>query len=163
MFKLNPELFTVETANMMLAEDRILCLEIFTRKNFILKYIPDAVCNTDPIKYFLLLMKQRRRWINGSWFALNHVLRKFPRKLQNSSHSIFRKLSFIFSMLYAYVNQLLTYCSIGFYFVFLNLVSKEFLAQYYLPSIGPSFNLHALMMMLYMLGVGSLFYISLFT
>ena len=42
---------------MMLAEDRILCLEIFTRKNYILKYIPDAECATDPIKYFLLLMK----------------------------------------------------------------------------------------------------------
>ena len=56
-FKLNPDLFTIETANMMLAEDRVLCLEIFTRKNFILKYIPDAICATDPIKYFLLLMK----------------------------------------------------------------------------------------------------------
>ena len=56
-FKLNPELFTVETANMMLAEDRVLCLEIFCSKNFILKYIPDEICYTDHIKYFLLLMK----------------------------------------------------------------------------------------------------------
>ena len=41
-FKLNPNLYNIETANMMLAEDRILCLEIFTRKNYTLKYIPDA-------------------------------------------------------------------------------------------------------------------------
>ncbi len=52
-FKLNPEVYTIETANMMLAEDRILCLEIFCRKNYILKYIPDAVCYTDPIKYLI--------------------------------------------------------------------------------------------------------------
>jgi cellulose synthase/poly-beta-1,6-N-acetylglucosamine synthase-like glycosyltransferase len=30
---------------MMLAEDRILCLEIFARENFILKYVPDACKN----------------------------------------------------------------------------------------------------------------------
>lgn len=36
---------------MFLAEDRILCLEIFCRKarNFTLKYIPDAFAYTDPV------------------------------------------------------------------------------------------------------------------
>lgn len=52
-FKNKPDLYTLEVANMMLAEDRILCLEIFTRENYILKYIPDAYCNTDPVKYFI--------------------------------------------------------------------------------------------------------------
>lgn len=32
----------MRTANMFLAEDRILCLEIFTKENYILKYLPDA-------------------------------------------------------------------------------------------------------------------------
>jgi cellulose synthase/poly-beta-1,6-N-acetylglucosamine synthase-like glycosyltransferase len=66
-FKLNPAVYNIETANMMLAEDRILCLEIFCRKNFILKYIPDAVCYTDPIKYLIMLMKQRRRLPFGTF------------------------------------------------------------------------------------------------
>lgn len=127
-FKTKPEIFTVETANMMLAEDRILCLEIFTRQNYILKYIPDAMCHTDPIKYFLLLMKQRRRWINGSWFALNHVLKKFPLKLKKSKHSYFRKSAFIFSMFYAWVNQIITFCTLALYYVFLNIMAKEFLS-----------------------------------
>ncbi len=42
---------------MYLAEDRILCLEIFTKENYILKYVPDAECSTDSVKYFLQLMK----------------------------------------------------------------------------------------------------------
>lgn len=33
---------------MFLAEDRILCLEIFTRGNYVLKYLPDARAETDP-------------------------------------------------------------------------------------------------------------------
>lgn len=98
-FKLKPDIYTIETANLMLAEDRILCLEIFCRRDYVLKYIPDAVCYTDPIKYLIMLMKQRRRfdnyknrWINGSWFALNHVIKKFPRKIASSTHSTSRKL-----------------------------------------------------------------------
>ena len=34
---------------MFLAEDRILCLEIFTKKNYILKYLKDAKCATDAV------------------------------------------------------------------------------------------------------------------
>ena len=75
-FCLKPD-YSVQKANMFLAEDRILCLEIFTRKNFTLKYIPDSECVTDPVKYLVALMKQRRRWINGSWFALNYVFKVF--------------------------------------------------------------------------------------
>jgi cellulose synthase/poly-beta-1,6-N-acetylglucosamine synthase-like glycosyltransferase len=43
----------------MLAEDRILCLDIFTKKNrnYIHKYIPDAYAYTDSVKFFYLLMK----------------------------------------------------------------------------------------------------------
>jgi len=41
---------------MMLAEDRILCLDIFTKKgkgkNYIHKYICDAIAYTDPVKFF---------------------------------------------------------------------------------------------------------------
>jgi cellulose synthase/poly-beta-1,6-N-acetylglucosamine synthase-like glycosyltransferase len=51
-FKSRPE-YNIKKANMYLAEDRILCLEIFTKANYILKYIPDSECYTDSVKYFL--------------------------------------------------------------------------------------------------------------
>lgn len=42
---------SIEEANMYLAEDRILCLEIFSwiGKAYTLKYIPDAKASVDPV------------------------------------------------------------------------------------------------------------------
>jgi len=51
-FQLRPD-YDIKKANMFLAEDRILCLEIFTKKDYILKYIPDARCKTDAIDNFV--------------------------------------------------------------------------------------------------------------
>ena len=63
-------------ANKYLAEDRIMWLEIIGKKdeNFIIEYIPGAKCLTDPPLSLSNLIKQRRRWYNGSLFASFHVL-----------------------------------------------------------------------------------------
>jgi chitin synthase len=62
-------------ANMYLAEDRILSLGIYCQMNakYTLKYVPDAVAYTDPMKNHKQLMSQRRRWINSSLFAFLYV------------------------------------------------------------------------------------------
>ena len=64
-------------ANKYLAEDRIMCLEIIAKKNeyFNIHYIPGAKCLTDPPMSLTTLIRQRRRWFNGSMFATFHVLR----------------------------------------------------------------------------------------
>jgi chitin synthase len=61
---------------MYLAEDRIMCLELLVKRNcaYKLAYIPGAKAITDPPKDITTLIKQRRRWINGSTFATFHVL-----------------------------------------------------------------------------------------
>lgn len=38
-----------------------------------LAYLPDAESVVDPVTSLTRLMGQRRRWINGSWFAFNYV------------------------------------------------------------------------------------------
>jgi chitin synthase len=60
--------------NIYLAEDRILCMGIH-RKGFNIRFLPDAYAEVDPIKTVHGLLGQRKRWINGSFFAFERVKR----------------------------------------------------------------------------------------
>lgn len=155
--------YTIQAANMYLAEDRILCLEIFSRENYILKYIPEALCWTDPVKYLVMLMNQRRRWINGSWFALYYVLTACWGKILSSKHSFIRRCAFYFSMFYSIVNLFTAYFAVGFYFVFLHMLCFEFFSQYnfYSDSTNTTSSIAGFIMFMYVMLVGGLFYYSL--
>jgi len=61
--------------NMYLAEDRILCFEIVTKKHegWILKYVKSAKASTDVPTSVAEFISQRRRWLNGSLFASVHA------------------------------------------------------------------------------------------
>ena len=66
--------------NRYLAEDRIMCLEILACEgNWTISYVPGAKCLTDPPTSLLSLMKQRRRWNNGTIFATYYVLGNLRR------------------------------------------------------------------------------------
>lgn len=55
-----------------MAEDRILCMGIHKNgKN--MAYLPDAFAEVDPMKTLNGLLGQRKRWINGSFFAFDKV------------------------------------------------------------------------------------------
>lgn len=57
---------------MNLAEDRILCMGIY-KSGYSLAYLPDAYSEVDPIMTLHSMFGQRRRWINGSFFAFEKV------------------------------------------------------------------------------------------
>ena len=58
------------TANMYLAEERIWWLQILASKeNWFIGYFPNVVWLTDPPTTFASLLKQRKRWHNGSLFT----------------------------------------------------------------------------------------------
>ena len=88
---LNKSGHTCFEANMYLAEDRIMCLEILIKRNeaWILKYVPGCKALTDPPDNLITLMKQRRRWINGSMFAAFYCILNFC-KVTSSAHSFCR-------------------------------------------------------------------------
>ena len=63
-------------SNVYLAEDRILCMGIH-KNGYELMFLPDAYSFVDPVKDIPSLMGQRKRWINGSYFAFEKVSDEF--------------------------------------------------------------------------------------
>lgn len=106
-------------ANMYLAEDRILCFELFAKKdqNWTLHYIMDSMAETDVPTTLIDLMKQRRRWINGSFFALIYALLGFWRVWFQTNHSILRKLVATVEFLYYSLSLTLTWFLIGLFYL----------------------------------------------
>lgn len=64
------------SSNVNLAEDRILCMGIHKNKKRLM-FIPDANSYVDPVKDIPNLLGQRKRWINGSYFAFDKVSDQF--------------------------------------------------------------------------------------
>ncbi|CAK4709169.1 hypothetical protein LEN26_021087 [Aphanomyces euteiches] len=83
--------------NMYLAEDRILCFELLARTNgnWKLKYIKDAVARTDVPSTLVDLMNQRRRWLNGSFFAMLYSIVQWGRLYTHTNHGILTKIGFL--------------------------------------------------------------------
>ena len=63
-------------ANEYLAEDRIMCLQVYIKETtgYTVQYIPDAKAFTDGPLSLTVLMKQRRRWMNGALFGTYKVI-----------------------------------------------------------------------------------------
>ncbi|KAJ3339091.1 Chitin synthase, class 2, partial [Kappamyces sp. JEL0680] len=112
------------TSNLYLAEDRILCFELVTKSTepWLLKYVKNAKAETDVPATLDELTSQRRRWLNGSFFASVYALANFTR-IYSSPHSAAQKALFTLEFVYNAVNVWFTWFSIGnfylsFYFLF---------------------------------------------
>lgn len=114
-------------ANMFLAEDRILCIEVVAKKGakYRLEYIKEAVAEADAVTKLTGLMKQRRRWLNGTFFAMLYALGNMGRIWTESSHSVGRKLVLTMEFMYLLVNLIIgTWFGIGIFFVLLTMLLK---------------------------------------
>lgn len=114
------------TANMYLAEDRILCFELVAKRNssWLLKYVKSAHAVTDVPETLSELVLQRRRWLNGSFFAaiysLTHV-----HHLWKSSHSFLRKLILVIEFIYQLISILFSWFSIGNFFLVFRILTNS--------------------------------------
>ncbi|KAG0244115.1 glycosyltransferase family 2 protein [Mortierella sp. GBAus27b] len=107
-------------SNMYLAEDRILCFELVAKKNeaWLLKYVKSAKASTDVPDSIGEFISQRRRWLNGSFFAAFYSLAHFTRVL-TSGQGFFRKIFLMFEFLYNGVNLVFNWFSLAnFYLTF---------------------------------------------
>jgi chitin synthase len=110
----------VFTANMYLAEDRILCWELVAKRSerWVLKYVKSAVGETDVPDSVPEFISQRRRWLNGAFFAAVYSLLHFSQ-VWKTDHSFSRKLLLHIEFVYQFINLLFTFFSLGnFYLTF---------------------------------------------
>ncbi|KAH9485002.1 Chitin synthase 3 [Psilocybe cubensis] len=107
------------TSNMYLAEDRILCFELIAKANcnWILKYVKGAVGETDVPDALPEFISQRRRWLNGSFFAATYAIAHVGQILR-SGHSFTRKTMFMVETVYNIINLIFSWFSIGNFYLF---------------------------------------------
>lgn len=113
----------VFTANMYLAEDRILCWELVAKRGerWVLKYVKGCTGETDVPDSVPEFISQRRRWLNGAFFAAVYSLFQC-RQILATDHTIARKFLLFVEFAYQLLQLLFTYFSLAnfyltFYFV----------------------------------------------
>ena len=105
-------------SNMYLAEDRILCFEIVTKvkSNWVLKYIKKAKAETDVPDSTPEFISQRRRWLNGSFFASVHALTHWFY-IFRSGHNIVRQFILLLQFMYNFINLFFTWFGTSFFYL----------------------------------------------
>ncbi|KAI9091744.1 chitin synthase-domain-containing protein [Phlyctochytrium arcticum] len=111
-------------SNLFLAEDRILALELVAKplSQWTLHYVAKASAETDVPDSIPEFIAQRRRWLNGSFFAQLYAIVNIGRTLR-TRHSIGRKLAFMLQAVYQILSLIFTWFgpsqfAIIFYFLF---------------------------------------------
>ncbi|KXS14698.1 glycosyltransferase family 2 protein [Gonapodya prolifera JEL478] len=113
--------------NMYLAEDRILCFELVSKtdESWVLRYERASAAETDVPDAIPELIKQRRRWLNGSTFAALYAIWNWAN-IFRSSHSPFRKTLFMLETGYNILVQLFAWFSLAnFYLTFFFVIEQN--------------------------------------
>ncbi|KKK26327.1 chitin synthase A [Aspergillus rambellii] len=110
----------VFTANMYLAEDRILCWELVAKREerWVLRFVKSAVGETDVPDSIPEFISQRRRWLNGAFFAAVYSIVN-GKQLWKTDHSLPRKILLQIESVYQFMQLLFTYFGLAnFYLAF---------------------------------------------
>ncbi|GAA5977405.1 hypothetical protein JCM10908_004966 [Rhodotorula pacifica] len=114
------------TKNMYLAEDRILCWELVAKRGsaWVLHYQRSAYAVTDVPDRIPDLIAQRRRWLNGSFFAGIHSSYHFGY-LYRSDHSFMRKLWLHVELFYQTYNMIFAWFSLGNWYIIMYILTTS--------------------------------------
>lgn len=98
------------SANMYLAEDRILCFELLAKKHekWLLRYVQSAFGETDCPDQLPEFLSQRRRWLNGSFFAAIYSTCHFSR-IWSTNHTAGRKIALTIEFAFNFVNLIFSW------------------------------------------------------
>ena len=119
-------------SNIYLAEDRVLTLALVSMKNRanMLRFVHKCIAETDVPDTFNVLLMQRRRWINGSWFALIDFLRHFGR-IYESDHTLKSKIIMSIQIIWNFSTDVISWVMVGCF---------ALMVETLLPELGMSGN-----------------------
>lgn len=114
------------TSNMYLAEDRILCFELVSKKdkNYVLRYVSGAKAETDVPERIDDFVLQRRRWLNGSLFAAMYAVFHWTQ-IWRSNHSLMRKLWLQIEFYYHLMTVLVSWFSLASFFLVFRILTRN--------------------------------------
>jgi chitin synthase len=127
----------VFTANMYLAEDRILCFELVSKRNcsWVLQYVKGSTGETDVPTEMSDFILQRRRWLNGSFFAAVYAL-THSYQIWRSSHNFIRKLLFHVEFLYQTISMIFAWFALGNFFLVFEILTSSLKDPLLLGKVG---------------------------
>ncbi|KAJ5886752.1 chitin synthase I [Penicillium subrubescens] len=113
------------TANMYLAEDRILCFEIVSKRKcrWLLQYVKSSTGETDVPDRMAEFILQRRRWLNGSFFAAVYAITHFYQ-IFRSDHSFLRKFMLMIEFIYQTIAMIFAWFGIGNFFLVFHILTS---------------------------------------
>ena len=81
-----------------------MCLQVYIKEHtgYTVQYIPDAKAFTDGPPSLTVLMKQRRRWMNGALFGTASVISNFVHMVScgRNDHKLWRQILMVLFMIY---------------------------------------------------------------
>ncbi|CAI2366285.1 unnamed protein product [Moneuplotes crassus] len=127
--------------NKFLAEDRIMPLEIISKedKPFIIRYVPGCKAYTDAPSDLKVLIKQRRRWFNGSLFATLYVL-CHPLRICRRRGKL-RALFYWLFFLYMAINTLAGLLIVGLYYAAYSIFLRSVFSDAKCPDFTKTANI----------------------
>ncbi|GAC73696.1 chitin synthase/hyaluronan synthase [Moesziomyces antarcticus T-34] len=149
----------VFTSNMYLAEDRILCWELVSKRDsaWILHYVKSAQAVTDVPDQVPELISQRRRWLNGSFFAGIHSIIKFGY-IYRSSHSFGRKFALHIEIIYQTIQLVFSWFGMANFFIaffILTSAMSDRIKALHVPNLVLSYIYVAFIIFCFLLSMGN--------
>jgi len=120
-----------------------MCLQVYIKEQtgYTVQYIPDAKAFTDAPTELTVLMKQRRRWMNGALFGTYKVILNFPSMVscRRNDHPCFWQLLMVVFLIYATTLFLLQFFIVGAMFVTIMIFFDQMFKQLFVEANSDSF------------------------
>ena len=136
-----------------------MCWELCSKRDsrWVLHYVKSAQAVTDVPDSVPELISQRRRWLNGSFFAGVHSIVKFYY-IYRSSHSFGRKFALHLELLYQLISLIFSWFALANYFIAFYILTKatsEVIPQLTIPNYILCYVYLAFLIFCFLLSLGN--------